>query len=183
MTVSLQYIPEKTTWTGVREIDFTFECSGPGAFEVWLETETEPESGIYDRVQVSPQYYTVTFNGAKPTFVAGTVLLTGVIPDTVSQISLERNTLITQTCDLKNFAPFQMPTLEYMLDKLVMIIQEMMARKCGLSEEVKPLQPYRFEPYAVLPASLVNHSLEIIAFYCAVIIQLGGDCTDNPENT
>ena len=182
MTVTLQYAPEKTPWTGTeREIDFLFECSGPGAFEVWLETESAVP-GVYNRVLVSPQNYNVAFNGGKPTYVAGTVSLTGTIADTVDFISLERNTLITQAVDLQNFGSFMMPNLEYMLDKMTMIIQELMVGKCGLQNTTPPLQPYRFEPYAVLSQRLVNDPLEVIAFYCQALYNLGEDCTSDPAN-
>lgn len=180
MTISLQYQPVKVPWTGERVLDFDFECLGADAFEVWLETETEVVD-TYSRVRISPQYYNVVFNGGKPTYVAGTVTLTGPIPDTVDRISIERNTLITQTCDLKNFAPFQMPTLEYMLDKLVMILQEIMANKCGVQFSIKPLQPYRFEPYTLLSSTVVNTALESAAYYMALIIDLGLDCLETPE--
>ncbi len=181
MTVSLQYAAEKTEWTGVeREIGFGFECIGPQAFEVWLETSIDGTT--FSRVRVTPQFYQVQFGGGKPTFIGGSVILTGDIPSTTTRISIERNTRIDQKCDLQNFSPFMMPTLEYVLDKLTMIIQELISNKCGLGSTNQPLQPYVYAPYTVLSARLVNDPLDILAIKATAVFESGGDCTADPNN-
>lgn len=181
MTISQNYEAERYTWDGERTLEFTFENSGLDSFEVWFETLVG--DGVYTREQVQPQYYDATFYGNKPTYVGGSVTLTGRIADTVTRISLERNTLITQECDLKNFGAFHMPTLEFMLDKLIMIVQEMVANKCGMDAGDQPMQPYRFSEYTVLFAPVVDAALGIIAFYLLLLRANGADCTDSPDET
>ena len=181
MTIKLAYEPEKVDWDGTREIDFYFESIGAVAFEVWLETETDPD--VFDRVLVTPQYYNVTFGPPRPLYNGGTVVLTGTIPDTVTRISLERNTPITQVTDLKEFTPFHMHMLEFVLDKLTMIIQEMAYRKCSVEATLPIEQTIRFETQHPLYASIIDYTLDKVTAYCLQMASTGEDCTDDPDGT
>jgi hypothetical protein len=180
MTITVEYSAVKTAFTGQTAFTFPWECLGLQALEVWAETETDTP-GTYDRVQLAPQEYYVVFGGGAPTFLAGTVTLTGAIASTVDRISIERNTPITQLADLKNFGPFKMPTLEFMLDKMVMIIQEMLDKKCGVTFTEIPLQPFRFDEYTVLSATVVDAAIEAVADYITVLLTTGTDCRTIPE--
>jgi hypothetical protein len=180
MTITVEYSAVKTAFTGQTAFTFPWECLGLQALEVWAETETDTP-GTYDRVQLAPQEYYVVFGGGAPTFLAGTVTLTGAIASTVDRISIERNTPITQLADLKNFGPFKMPTLEFMLDKMVMIIQELAYRKCGFLYPDPIAQPYRFDEYTVLSATVVDAALLNVTTLINAILTGGTDCRTNPE--
>jgi len=180
MTITVEYTAVKAAYSGQTEFTFPWECLGLQALEVWAETESDTP-GIYDRVQLAPQNYYVVFGDGAPTFLAGTVTLTGAIASTVDRISIERNTLITQLADLKNFGPFKMPTLEMMLDKMVMILQELAYRKCGVIYPDPIAQPYRFNEYTVLSATVVDAALLNITTLITAVLTTGTDCRTNPE--
>lgn len=180
MTISTEYSATKQAYFGQTEFTFPWECLGLAALEVWAETETDTP-GTYDRVLLAPQDYYVTFGGGTPTFVGGTVTLTGTIASTVDRISIERNTPITQLADLKNFGPFKMPTLEMMLDKMIMILQELLFKKCDISFTSPALQPFVFNEYTVLSATVVDTAIEAVAYYILLIDADASDCKTNPE--
>jgi hypothetical protein len=180
MTISTEYTATKHAYFGQTAFAFAWECLGLQALEVWAETETDTP-GTYDRVLLAPQFYYVNFGGGTPTFLGGTVTLTGTIANTVDRISIERNTPITQLADLKNFGPFKMPTLEMMLDKMIMILQELLFKKCGIPSTTPALQPYVFDEYTVLSASVVDAAIQAVADYILQIDADATDCKTNPE--
>lgn len=180
MTISTEYSATKHAYFGQTTFAFSWECLGLQALEVWAETETDTP-GTYARELLAPQDYYVTFGGGTPTALGGTVTLTGTIASTVDRISIERNTPITQLADLKNFTPFKMPLLEAMLDKMIMILQELLFKKCGISFTSPALQPYVFREYTVLYASVVDTAIEAVAYYILLIDADATDCKADPE--
>jgi hypothetical protein len=182
MTISTEYSATKYINTGQTEFPFTWESIGLAAIEVWAEFETDTP-GVYDRVLARPDLYTVRFGGVGVTYSGGTVVLNQPSSPFVARISIERNTLITQTVDLKNFGPFKMPVLEFMLDKMVMIIQELADRKCGVSLPSPALQPFFFYEYTVLSATVVDAALQAVISHINLIESMGTDCTSDPEGT
>lgn len=180
MTISTEYSATKYDNTGQTEFPFAWESIGLAAIEVWAEFETDTP-GVYDRVLARPDLYTVRFGGVGVTYSGGTVVLNQPSSPFVARISIERNTLITQTVDLKNFGPFKMPVLEFMLDKLVMIIQELAYRKCGFLYPDPIVQPYRFDEYTVLSDTVVDAALLNVTTLINAILTGGTDCRTNPE--
>ena len=179
MTISVLYTAKIYVYTGQTTFYFPWECIGLEALEVWLETGTA-ERGVYDRELLAPQDYYVTFGGGSPTSIGGTVTVTRSVPGTVDRVSIERNTPISQLTDLKKFSSFKMPTLEKMLDRLIMIVQELLDKKCGVLFTTVPLQPYRFDEYTVLSATVVDAALEAVKDAIDVLQATGTDCTANP---
>jgi hypothetical protein len=54
---------------------------------------------------------------------------------TFVEISIERNTKITQQVDFQPYGPFPANIVEFALDKLTMIAQELDVRKCNCAGE------------------------------------------------
>jgi hypothetical protein len=181
MTISTDYAATKYTNSGQTEFPFEWESIGLAAIEVWAELETDTP-GVYDRVLAKPDQYTVRFNGGGLTYIGGTVVLNQASSPFVARISIERNTLITQTVDLKNFGPFKMPVLEFMLDKMIMILQELAYRKCGILFADPITQPYRFDEYTVLSATVVDAALLNVTTLITAVLDGGTDCRTNPED-
>lgn len=177
-----EYEALKVVWDGARVIPFDFESIGQLALEVWLETETDVP-GVFNRERVAPQYFNLALNGVPPAYVGGTITLTGDIDDTVDRISIERNTPIKQLCDFSSFAPFHMDLIEFTLDKLTMIIQEIAYRKCSIAVTLPITQELTFNPQDVLYVSMVDFALDKVTAYCLQMATSGADCTNDLENT
>jgi hypothetical protein len=180
MTILVQYAPEKYT-DGI-DLPFTFENLGTANVEVWAEVIISQDPPVYVRKQLRPQEFTLILVAQGPTYKGGIVRLTGQIPAGF-QISIERNTLMSQTSILPATGTFDMDTLEFMVDKLTMIIQEIAQRKC-LSDVINAgiTQEIEFNPYRVLYKTSVDHVLDTVTAYCLAMDQsiYGGDCSDNP---
>ena len=185
MSIADQYVPVKISWTGAYAVmSFPYESIGPSAIEVWFETLTAT-AGVYTRQLVPVQYYTMLLTGAAPIY-AGAILAfnTGyIVPATVTRISLERNTPITQVCDFANYSPFQMDLIEFAADKLTMIIQEIAYRKCSIAVTLPIDQTLRFNPQDVLYSSMIDSVLDKLTAYCLQMKTSGQDCTNDLENT
>jgi len=104
--------------------DFLFESIGADAVEVYevLDDTT--------RVRVSADDFTVTFGGFGATFDGGQVIFLRAHPGDLFQVSIERNTPITQNVDFSAYKDFPASQIEYSLDKQIMIMQEIAFRKC-----------------------------------------------------
>jgi len=185
MSIADQYVPVKISWTGAYAVmSFPYESIGPSAIEVWFETQTAT-AGVYTRQLVPVQYYTLLLTGQAPIY-SGAILAFNpgyVVPATVTRLSLERNTPITQTCDFANFSPFQMDLIEFSGDKLTMIIQEIAYRKCNVAVTQPIEQLLTFNPQDVLYGSMVKSLLDKITAYCLQMKTSGQDCTNNLGET
>jgi len=185
VTVLVQYEAEKIAWSPWNPefgFYFDFESIGPVAFEIWLETETATP-GVFDRELLSPQYYQVVFGDTGPIYSGGAAIIApNTVPDTVTQLSIERNTPITQLCDFTNFSSFMMDMIEYTFDKQTMIIQELAYKKCnaGISDITQELT---FDPQDVLYESMIDYANNRLINYMAQMVANGIDCTDNPGGT
>ena len=127
MTITAIYTPELYEY---REVDwgpypFLFESIGAEAFEVWAVDVN------LVRTYIPPADYTVVFNGETPIYDGGSVTLTKDPPFGTVKLSLERNTPITQLVDFYPYGRFGANVIEFALDKLTMICQELDARKCN----------------------------------------------------
>jgi hypothetical protein len=186
MTIAAQYAPVKVLMPAVGSF-FAFESIGPESIEVWMETETVV-AGVFDRVRLPQSQYSafMASGNSSPAYVGGLIVLAvGAVPNTVDQISIERNTPIKQLADFSNFEPFHMDMIEFALDKLTMIIQEIAVRKCN----VTPLSPadikqeLTWNRQDVFYASMVDFALDKLISYCAQMVANGNDCRNDLENT
>ena len=185
MTIEAQYEAIKIPWTPWNPeygFFFNFESVGASAFEIWLETETTI-AGIFDRVLLTPQYYNLVLNGDGPIYAGGAAIIAAnTVPDTVSQLSIERNTPINQTCDFKNFSPFMMNLIEYTFDKQTMIIQELAYKKCSVNVTGPIDQLLTFDPQDVLYASMIQYANNKLIDYMLEMVANGDSCFDDPES-
>ena len=185
MTVLLNYEAIKIPWVPWNTeygLFITFESIGASALEIWLETETVVP-GVFDRVLLAPQYYTAIFSGRPPTYSGGAAIIAArVVPDTVSQLSIERNTPITQLVDFNNFDSFFMDNIEFSLDKQTMIIQELAYKKCSVNVTVPIDQLLTFDPQDVLYSTMIAFALDKLIAYMVEMVANGDSCFDEPES-
>lgn len=179
MTISTEYAAVLYDYLGEEDYSFPWECLGLQALEVWAGSpSTTP--GIVTRTLLAPQDYYVTLGGGVPTALGGVVTLTTAPPVGTQSISIERNTPISQVVDLKNAASFRMPSLEIMLDKMIMILQELGYKKCGISFVTQPLQPFVFNEYTVLSATVVDAAIQRVIDYIVLVESGAQSCKTNP---
>jgi hypothetical protein len=132
MTVLTEsYDPQ--TWAAAVDPDlgaylFVFPNIGVESMEIW-EIDTAGE-----RTLVSASDYTLTFTGSLPLYTGGGFVMTRVHPAGTEFVSIERNTPITQLVDIQPYSRFPPQVLEFGLDKLTLIAQEIESRKCDCRE-------------------------------------------------
>ena len=130
MTVLAEtYTPDVLAYTGLGDYDFTYDIIGEEALEVYAL------NAAGDRTLIAATEYTVVLSGLAPIWDGGTVTVTGTIPADTTQLSLERNTPITQLVDFSAYWSFPSKDVEFSLDKLTMIAQEIEYRKCDCRSE------------------------------------------------
>lgn len=135
-----------------------------------------------NRTEVAVQDYTVDFAGFRPLYTGGNVIFTRpYLADTVT-VSIERNTRIYQKVDFPDRrGQFNMNTVEFVLDKLTMICQELVQRKCRLvggprvTTPITQLAP--FYPYGPLPSSILDTVLDKLTQICVEIDAATSNCS------
>ena len=158
MTVTAAYQPEFYSKNETGLYVFLMESIGSAALEVY-------EIDSNDQAHFLPSnFYTARFRGRRPIFDGGQVfILQHQIPD-VAGIKIVRNTPIDQTVDWKRVERFPMKMIEFALDKLTMILQELFDRLCETSPPgtytTEITQTIAFEAYAHFPAAEVNFALD-----------------------
>lgn len=177
MTVTnLDYTPETAVYDPeVDEYTFTFEIIGPSAFELWYIDATD------GRTRASTDRYLVQFDGPDPIYDGGRVTLTKPAPEGTVTLSFERNTPITQTLDYNRYDAFPMKSIEFTLDKHMMICQELAYRKCDADVgDLEMTQLLSFDPYRPLLASDLNNQLQKTFDILAAIAASAEDCRGTP---
>jgi len=124
MTVEIIYIPTVRDYIGLDDYVFDYDIVGAIALEVWAVDAADV------RTFIAPTDYTLVLNGTAPIYDGGTITLTAEAPVGTVFLSLERNTPITQLVDLQQYGKFSADVVEFMIDKLTMICQEIAASKC-----------------------------------------------------
>jgi hypothetical protein len=169
--IEVNYVPNKTEYT------FELEIIGADAFELWyLDADG-------NRTIASTDRYVVEFNGPPPIYDSGKVTLTRDPPEGTAQLSIERNTPITQLLDFGAFEPFSMNMIEFTLDKHTMICQELAYRKCDALVGTEMTQLISFEAYTPFRANELTFALDKIIAILAEIAGSAEDCRDRPEET
>jgi len=172
-----------TPVTAGESIRFTFPNTGLASIEVYEITI----GGT--RNLVSIQDYTIEFAGApglRKLSTGGRVKFTRAYRDDTFVISVERNTPITQLADFKQVGEFHMDTVEFVMDKITMILQEIAFRKCN-----KAGGPYvgdvnqlvDFYPYGPFSAATLDFVINKATAIAAEIKAAKNDCSNDLENT
>ena len=130
MTITTIYSPEINDYVGLGPYSFLFESIGADAFEVWAVGDFD------ERTYIPPSNYIATFVGSTPIYDGGEVTLTVEPPVGTLSLSFERNTPITQLVDFNPYGRFGANVIEFCLDKLTMICQELDARKCNKVDQL-----------------------------------------------
>jgi len=172
-----------TPVTAGESIRFTFPNTGLASIEVYEITA----GGT--RNLVSIQDYVIEFAGApglRKISTGGRVTFTRAYRSDAYVISIERNTRITQLADFKQVGEFHMDTIEFVMDKITMILQEIAFRKCN--KEGGPYvgiidQLVDFYPYGPFNASTLDHVINKATSIAAEIKAAKNDCSNDLENT
>jgi len=108
---------------------FTYQVIGAETVEVYEIDATGA------RTLVEPVNYIVLLAGNAPLYDQGSVTMTAALDPGTVQVSIERNTPITQLVDFQPYDRFPSDIVEFAFDKLTMICQELDYSKCDIKEE------------------------------------------------
>jgi hypothetical protein len=171
------YAPEEYSVNGDRFYRFTFPSVGADAIEVYEVLSTG------HRIRVPLQDYTLRFASAPrdPLKYRGSVQFLRAHTDDTELVRIERNTFMDQVVDFKRYTAFNTRMIEFALDKLTMIAQEIANRKCDVGVSVPITQEITFGSYWAIQAQQVNRALEKINRILFEIDQSGSDCRVNNE--
>lgn len=163
MSVTKSYTAEFSLVAG-REYTFFFELIGTQAFELWA-TDSED-----NRWLIPPNQYTMKLTGTRPLFDGGVVTLNDDPAEEVFQYVAVRNTPIDQTVDFQNFTRFPEVLVEFAMDKLTMIAQELNDKLCDQVPGEEPATPLTqeliWESYDPFPAGNLNFALDKMTQIC-----------------
>lgn len=171
------YAPEEYNVNVDQFYRFTFPCVGADAIEVYEVLSTGK------RIRVPLQHFTIQFASAPrdPLKSQGSVQFTKAHTSNTELVRIERNTFMDQVVDFKRYYAFNTRMIEFALDKLTMIAQEIAERKCDVGVTVPITQEITFGSYWAIQAQQVNRALEKINRILFEIDQSGSDCRVNNE--
>ena len=165
-------------------IFFDYPTIGKIAMEVYEITF----EGV--RTLVPLDSYTIEFAGnvgLRKLEEGGRVKFTKPYLDDTFVVSVERNTPITQLSDFKKHGEFHMDTIEFVMDKITMILQEIAFRKCNIDGgpyvTTEITQLVDFYAYGPFRASTIDHVINKATTIAAEIKAAKNDCSNDLENT
>lgn len=123
MTVDSAYFSETYLADPGLEYPFSFESIGEDAIDVYVISS----AGVYSLL--SPSAYTLTFGYRSPIFSRGKVVLDTKL-SAGEQLHIERKTPITNDQVIPSNEDFPSAVVEFALDKLTFILQEIEDHKC-----------------------------------------------------
>jgi hypothetical protein len=183
---TLNYQP--TYWYPIADagtdVTFDYPTIGNIAQEVY---EINP-AGV--RTLVPLDNYFIEYTAAPErgsVFLGGTVVFTAPLLDDTWVVSIERNTPITQLTDFKKVGEFPMNTIEFVMDKITLIMQEIGFRKCSL--EGGPYvtagitQLVNFYPYGPFRAATIDFVLDKVTTIAADMMANKTSCSNDLDNT
>ena len=166
------------------ELRFDYPTIGRIAMEVFEITE----EGV--RTEASLDSYKMIFSGGfSPRIIedGGTVIFTRPYREDTFVISIERNTPITQLTDLKKFGNFHMDIIEFIMDKITLILQEIAFRKCnqegGPYVTTEITQLVDFFAYGPFEATTLDFVIDKATAIALEIKLAKNDCSNDLENT
>lgn len=173
MTITTIYQPEVFDVDPVNEYyDFTFENTGPDSIEIY---EVDADENF---TFVHPNKYALIFDSYKTgedfiRYGGRLIIKTKNLLSTTEIIFVSRNTIIDQTVDLERVKRFPMETVEFVLDKLTMICQELDYRLCpdpdGIEVTTEITQLINWYAYDKFPAAEINDALDKLTQICLEI--------------
>lgn len=165
-------------------IRFEYPTTGLESMEVYEITEF----GV--RTLVSLDSYFIEFAGQaglRRVLTGGRVIFTKPYRADTFVISIERNTPISQISDFKEFGEFHMDTVEFVMDKITMIMQEIAFRKCNKTDgpyvTTEITQLVDFYPYGPFRALTLDFVINKATTIAAEIKAAKNDCSEDLENT
>ena len=164
-------------------IGFTYPTIGPAAQEVYEITL----AGV--RTLVSLDSYFIEYAGSpglRKVLTGGRVIFTVPYREDTFVISIERNTPITQLSDYKKSGEFHMDTIEFVMDKITMILQEIAFRKCdkeGETVTTEITQLIDFYAYGPFSAETLDFVIDKATAIALEIKAAKTDCSEDLENT
>lgn len=180
MTVPLEnYEPVEVAINTAREYRFPWKWVGDDSIEVF-------EISINgDRRLVAIQDYLLTTdtNPRSPVKEGGLVTFNRPHRNDVFRVSIQRNTLIVSNLDMPTFQPISMQMIEFALDKLTLIMQEMVKRKCAAFTSTPITQNQLFGAYQQLRGTSIKAALDKAYQIALEIDESADDCFNRPENT
>jgi len=186
MTVlTINYEPAFHTPTVFGErLRFDYPTIGNEAQEVYEITF----DGV--RTLVSLDSYFIEYageTGLRKLLTGGRVIFTVPYREDTFVISIERNTPITQLSDFNKFGDFSMDTIEFVMDKITMILQEIAYRKCnkegGPYVTTEITQLVDFYAYGPFRASTLDFVIDKATAIALEIKLAKNDCSNDLENT
>jgi len=185
MILTDDYSPAEQTIGEPHElIRFPWPSVGLESIEVY-EVDAE---GVY--TLVSANDYTVFFSGANGfllDYTGGKVQFTRLYSEGATAVSIQRNTLMTQTVDFLNREIFTPEIIEFALDKHTMILQEIAFRKCedtgGTPVSTSITQLIAFSAYGQFMAEALSLGLDKLTQISFEITQAKESCENTPELT
>jgi len=165
---------------------FGWESVGKEAIEVF-----EIDNVKQTRAKVKQDRYVVEYFDGDPrvgggfTRTAGRVRFTSPYTTGTTEVSVERNTLITQTVDWPagNQLRFNGRMIEFALDKHTMIAQELVQRKCTAVTGTPITQEVVFSAYDTYDADVINFAVNKVNTILQEIKATAEPCNDRPEET
>jgi hypothetical protein len=155
-----------------------WESVGAAAIEVY---EIDDETRV--RTLVDQSDYSIEFHGGErtPTKEDATITFNREHPSNITRVSLLRNTLIEQVTDMPNVRSFNTRMLEFTVDKVTMICQEMVARKCTAFTATPITQEITFGSYRALEAGAVQAALDKLSTIINEIAATAAPCQPTEE--
>jgi hypothetical protein len=135
--------------------------------------------------------YYILYSGAigvQTAISGGNVIFTRPYLDDTVEISIERNTPIYQLADFKQFGEMHMNVIEFVMDKITMIMQEIAYRKCNVSDgetgtTIEIDQLVDFYAYGPFRATTLDFVINKATGLAAEIKAEKTDCSEDLENT
>jgi hypothetical protein len=180
MTIPLQnYSPVEVDINADREYRFPWRWVGQDSVEVY-----EVYIDGFRRL-VPIQDYSLTTDTAprKPIKEAGLVKFSRPHRNDVIGVRIERNTLIVSNLDTPTFRPISIQMVEFALDKLTLIMQEMNERKCSSVVSTPITQNQLFGAYQQIRGSSIKSALDKAYQIALEIDSSAQDCLENPDLT
>lgn len=185
MTVFADYAPVQYVPREDGRYRFPWEAAGSEVIELY-EIDV-----VGNARQVKPQDYDVLFYdgdarvGGGLTREEGEARMTRPVTPGTALVSVERNTLITQTVDFPtaNQNRFKSRIIEFMLDKCTMIAQELRQRKCISAPSLPITQEITFYAYGTYDDVLINAAVQKLVTILEELKANAEDCRSTPELT
>ena len=173
MTITAFYEPAEAAINDAQLYPFDFPCVGADAIQVY-EVNAD---GLGLRVRRQDYFISFGSDPLDPIKANGSVQFTRDHRASTATVRVERNTLITQLVDFPpKVGRFNEQMVEFTLDKMTMICQELAERKCIDPDLISyPIsQEINFTAYDDMKASVINFALDKLT-QIMLEIDAGGD--------